>query len=239
MAQAKFHSIYLTLVEKIKTNQYKEMLPTEDVLTKEFNASRNTIRRAISLLNEDGYTYSVKGRGVVILETFDDSRWSFNAETFGGLEAIKTDNDLTTETLVTKFQKIVVQEEDSQRLPFSKGETLYEVERIRFLNESRLILDHSYFRAEQVPELDQTIVEESVYDYFKKHNLRLAAAKRRFLVVAATSNDQEKLDLGTYNCVGVLENLVYNDMGKSFEYTESRFVPGSFDLSYFVQNEDM
>ncbi|MGO3609794.1 MAG: GntR family transcriptional regulator, partial [Enterococcus sp.] len=67
MAGAKFYPIYMKLKERIKNGEYEEMLPTESVLTQEFNTSRNTIRRAILMLKEEGLVYSVKGRGVLIL----------------------------------------------------------------------------------------------------------------------------------------------------------------------------
>lgn len=237
MAEAKFHSIYKELVKRIKEKEYTTMLPTENMLTEEFKTSRNTVRRAISMLNDNGFTYSIKGRGVVILESFDEDRWSFDAKKFDGIETIKEDNTVSTRTIVTDFQKVILTEEESQRMPFSAGEFLYKVERVRVLNDKNMILDLSYFKADQVPALKQDIVEESVYEYFKKNQMKIVAAKRRFLVVGATQNDYDKLELGEYNCVGVLENLVFNDMGRLFEYTESRFVPGSFDLSYFVQND--
>lgn len=236
MAEVKFHSIYKELVKRIKEKEYKNMLPTESILTEEFKTSRNTIRRAIGMLNDEGYVYSVKGRGVVILEAFEDSRWSFGAENFGGLKAITEGNQVNTATKVISFRKIIVTEENEARLPFDVDEVLYEVERIRLLNGKKMMIDHNYFRVNQVVELNKEIVQGSVYKYFSENNLKIVAAKRRFFVEAATEHDQLFLDLDQFNCVGVIENLVFNDMGKLFEYTESRFVPGAFDLSYFVQN---
>lgn len=236
MAEAKFHSIYKELVKRIKAKEYQGMLPTEHSLTSEFHTSRNTIRRAISMLNDEGYVYSVKGRGVVILESFEDDRWSFGAENFGGLQAITENNQVDTDTEVIDFRKIIVTEDDCSRLPFGLDEVLYEVERIRMLNGQKMMIDHSYFRVDQVPEINKEVVAASVYQHFTENDMKIAAAKRRFLVKAATEHDQRYLDLGTFNCVGVIENLAFNDMGKLFEYTESRFVPGAFDLSYFVQN---
>lgn len=44
------------------------MLPTELQLIERFSCSRNTVRRAISQLNTEGYVQSIKGKGVVVLE---------------------------------------------------------------------------------------------------------------------------------------------------------------------------
>ncbi|EOL45499.1 hypothetical protein RV11_GL000065 [Enterococcus phoeniculicola] len=238
MAIAKFYPIYEELKQRIHSRRYEGMLPTENELTKEFEASRNTIRRAISLLNEEGYVYSVKGRGVLILESLNSSQWSFGAGNFGGLKAIQSSNHLEAKTRVLTFEKIVIDDALARSTPFKKNEVVYKIERLRILNEKATMLDLSYFKAELIPELSETIVEQSIYAYFSKNNVKIAAAKRRFSVTAATDDDLSKLDLDTNNCVGMMENLVFNDMGRLIEYTRSRFVPDQFSLSYFVQNHE-
>ncbi|MBU5364410.1 GntR family transcriptional regulator [Enterococcus devriesei] len=239
MAGAKFYPIYMKLKERIKNGEYEEMLPTESVLTQEFNTSRNTIRRAILMLKEEGLVYSVKGRGVLILETIADDRWDFDAGGFNGLEAIEQANQMETETKVLCLKKIIIDEKLQGKVPFTTGEILYQVERLRILNGDPLMLDISYFRFDQVPILTKSIAEKSIYQYLKDQDVHIAAAKRRFLVTKADEKDMEYLDLGTNNCVGVMENLVFNDMGRLFEYTQSRFVPDRFSLTYFAQNADL
>lgn len=239
MAGAKFYPIYMTLKERIKSGAYEEMLPTESVLTQEFNTSRNTIRRAIQMLKEEGMVYSVKGRGVLILETIPDDRWAFDAGGFNGLEAIEQANQMKTETKVLSLKKIIADEQLQGKIPFAEGEILYQVERLRILNGDPTMLDISYFRFDQVPVLTKAVAEKSIYQYLKENDVHIAAAKRRFLVTRADEKDMACLDLGTNNCVGVMENLVFNDMGRLFEYTQSRFVPDRFSLTYFAQNSEM
>lgn len=137
------------------------------------------------------------------------------------------------------LKKIIIDEKLQGKVPFTTGEILYQVERLRILNGDPLMLDISYFRFDQVPILTKSIAEKSIYQYLKDQDVHIAAAKRRFLVTKADEKDMEYLDLGTNNCVGVMENLVFNDMGRLFEYTQSRFVPDRFSLTYFAQNADL
>jgi GntR family transcriptional regulator len=61
--------LYLSIVEKLKKkiieNKYKpgDMLESEAAMMKEFHASRMTIRKSLSLLSNEGYIYSVPGKG--------------------------------------------------------------------------------------------------------------------------------------------------------------------------------
>lgn len=63
-------SIYDSLIEDIKNGVYKsgDTLPGENQLVKRFNVSRNTLRQAIFLLNEDGYVSISQGKGTKILK---------------------------------------------------------------------------------------------------------------------------------------------------------------------------
>lgn len=236
MAEAKYYPIYKKLKKRIKNKEYEEMLPTEQILAEEFNTSRNTIRRVITMLKNKGLVYSVKGRGVLILETFSDTRWSFDASGFSGLEATREENSIDTNTKVITFKKIITDEDLEKHSPFKLGEVLYLVERLRVLNEEPTMLDISYFRFNQVPDLTNDIVQNSIYQYLESQNIQIAISKRRFFVTSASGRDNKLLALGNNNCVGIMENLVFNDKGRLFEYTQSRFIPDRFSLSYFVQN---
>jgi GntR family transcriptional regulator len=64
--------LYLSIVEsikkKIRKKEYKpgDMLDSEAVMMREFRASRMTIRKSLSLLSNEGYIYSVPGKGSFI-----------------------------------------------------------------------------------------------------------------------------------------------------------------------------
>ncbi|MCH4057680.1 GntR family transcriptional regulator [Lapidilactobacillus gannanensis] len=237
MAATKFQAIFKELEQRIKDGSYQGTLPTESVLTQEFQTSRNTIRRAITLLGKHGYVYSVKGRGVVILENFNKFQWAIGADSFAGLLALNGNNKRATVTKVVRFKKILVDADLATHTPFGIDEVLYEVVRVRIIDQRPLTMDYSYFRANQIPPLTTSIVQHSIYEYLTSNGVKIAAAKRRFSVISASEEDYHELDLNDNNCVGVLENLVYNDLGKLFEYTEIHFIPEEFSIGYFAQND--
>lgn len=71
MPNVKFKDIYHALKDNINNGKYDAsmMLPTEMELIDTFSCSRNTVRRAIAELSKDGYVKSVKGKGVIILDS--------------------------------------------------------------------------------------------------------------------------------------------------------------------------
>ena len=57
MPAAKYDAIYRDLREEIENQryEYQSMLPSEHQLIRHYGCSRNTVRRALQQLAEDGY----------------------------------------------------------------------------------------------------------------------------------------------------------------------------------------
>ena len=66
----KFFKIYLELREQIENKQYKanSILPSENELARKYNVSRETIRKALLLLLENGYIHKIQGKGSIVLD---------------------------------------------------------------------------------------------------------------------------------------------------------------------------
>ena len=64
MPKSKFETIYKDLKQKIENEDYpyQELLPSENTLITFYSCSRNTVRRAISMLAKDGYVQSLHGK---------------------------------------------------------------------------------------------------------------------------------------------------------------------------------
>ena len=66
---SKYKQVYRDLKEKIDTRVYKRNteLPSENELVKEYGYSKDTIRKALSLLEINGYIQTIKGKHSLIL----------------------------------------------------------------------------------------------------------------------------------------------------------------------------
>ena len=87
MPKSKFETIYKSLKQKIEAQEYpyQELLPSENTLVSIYDCSRNTVRRAISMLADDGYVQSLHGKGVrVIYQPVAQTNF-----TIGGIESFK------------------------------------------------------------------------------------------------------------------------------------------------------
>lgn len=239
MPKIKFDQIYTTLKNNILNGVYRDgMLPKEVQLAEEFNCSRNTIHRAISCLNNEGYVQSIKGRGTVILETLpaQEERFYIDLRSQGSISAITQFRKADVTTGVMAFREMTITEELSRITGLSVGTEVYYLQRLRYLDNRPLLLDINYFRKDVVTGLNVNLAQHSIYDYITNTlHKKILAARRIVRIKKAQERDREYLELGDYDCVGVIYNYVYIDDGKLFEYTESHFVPDNFGFSEFIQ----
>lgn len=66
--QAKYWSLLQDIKEKIMSGGYKpgDKLPSENQLSAKYNISRQTVRKAFAILEQDGYIYAEHGRGTFV-----------------------------------------------------------------------------------------------------------------------------------------------------------------------------
>jgi Transcriptional regulators len=235
-----YSDIYHILKGEIDSNVYppKTILPGEEDLSERFSVTRNTIRRALKKLQEDGLVYTVKGRGVVVLEPIVDNRVMFSASNhFGFLDLMSFPQNKFIKKLTTKvlnFEEVVIDDELSKRTSFGIGDTAYYVERLRIFNGSAMAIDFSYFRKENLPVLSIDDAQGSIYQYIRDEKIfKIAAARSVSTVETVSDRESELLDLKEANCVGVLKRYVYTDLGNLFECTETKYVPNHFSLVGF------
>lgn len=242
MARAKYNDIYLELREKIEQQEYgfKGLLPSENTLIQQYSCSRNTVRRAIGMLADEGYVQSIHGKGVqIIYQPGPASEFMLS-----GIESMKeaaARNQKPYATRVVCFTELTVDARIKARTGFPEGEAIYYIQRVRYIGGEALIIDHNYFLKRVAKGLTKEIAERSIYEYLEQERGEsIVTTKRRVTVERVTQIDEKYLELGDYNCLAVVSSMTYNAEGIMFEFTQSRHRPDRFvfyDQAHRVKRE--
>lgn len=230
MPRIKYIEIYDDLKKKIEQNvyQYQQLLPSENTLVKEYDCSRNTLRRAIGNLVNEGYVQTKHGKGVrVIYQDFNKNEYMFGeTETFKEF-AIRNHKKHWTEVIV--FEELVVDQSLHEHTRFPVGVEVYHLKRVRYLEGNPVIMDYNYFRKDITTGLTIEIAEDSIYEFLDRElNQRMVTAKRKMVVERTTELDEKYLKLDGFNSVVVVTSHIFNADGVMFEHTQSRHTPGNF-----------
>ena len=232
MPKSKYEFIYKDLKQKIESEEYayQELLPSENQLVLAYNCSRNTIRRAVGRLVTDGYVQTMQGKGVRNIYR-PVAQTSY---TIGGIESFKESsirNHKKGRSVVLKFMELTADEKISRRTGFPVGSELYYIQRLHFLDEKPLIINHNYFLKSAACGLTPEIAENSIYEYLENTlHMTIVNSKRVMTVEKITQIDEKylELDVNDYNCLAVITSHTYNSDGVMFEFTQSRHRPDYF-----------
>lgn len=232
MPKAIFQTIYKDLKSKIENQLYpfQQLIPSENILADSYKCSRNTVRRAISMLVEEGYVQSMHGIGVrVIYQPVHQTSFKI-----GGIESFKESairNQLKYTTKVVLFTELIADERIREKTGFEEGTELYYIQRVRYLDGKALIFDINTFLKSAVPGLTRQIARQSIYDYIENTlAMTIVTSKRIMTVERVTELDEKYLELNDFNCLAVISSQTYNAEGQMFEYTQSRHRPDYFSF---------
>ncbi|HWO74568.1 MAG TPA: trehalose operon repressor [Bacillus sp. (in: firmicutes)] len=222
MKESKYAPIYRHIVQDIQRGIYKTnaILPSENELSQKFGTSRETIRKALNLLAQNGYIQKIKGKGSVVL---DIKKMSFPVSGLVSFKELQQSLGRDTETIVYDFGLIHPGEFLQQQLQVKPNAEVWKVIRARKIQGERIILDRDFLLKEYVPLLTKEICEQSIYQYLEQElELHISFAKKEIVVEPCTDEDRSYLDIEGFDHIVVVKNYVYLEDASLFQYTESR-----------------
>ncbi len=235
----KFYEIYLDLEKDIRNNVYAigELLPTEVKLAQKYQVSRETIRKAQTLLLEKGFIQKKQGKGAIVL---DINKFEIEGAGLISFDELQRNKNLDTEIDVLKNKKEIMPLEICKKLDIDTKTKVISVERLRKINGEAVILDKDYFIFEIIPEIPLMAVQSSIFNYIEKNlELKIGYANREVTVNPATEEDKLLLDIGIDTHVVVIRSEVYLEDTRLFQYHESRHRVDTFRFVDFARRRNL
>ncbi|MCG8539509.1 MAG: trehalose operon repressor [Clostridia bacterium] len=232
---SKYLRIYNEIVTAIENGKLKSntKLPSENELMNQYNVSRDTIRKALNLLAQNGYIQKVRGKGSFVL---DINRFDFPVSGLVSFKELSEKINRKSNTIVHELELIRPDEFLIKRLDLSVEDKVWKVVRVREIGDEKIILDKDFLKEKFVPLLTKTICEDSIYEYIEnKLGIKIGFAKKVITVEESTEEDRRYLDLEGYNNIVIVRNYVYLDDTSLFQYTESRHRPDKFRFVDFAR----
>ncbi|WP_186578696.1 trehalose operon repressor [Aquibacillus kalidii] len=231
----KYLTIYNDIAEQINAGALEpnHLLPSENELKDRYDTSRETIRKALNLLSQNGYIQKIRGKGSVVI---DRSKFDFPISGLVSFKELAQKMDKSPKTIVNDLSLIKPNDYLRKQLNTSKAELVWQVIRTREIGGSKIILDKDYLKESFVANLTREICEDSIYNYLENDlKLTISFAKKEIVVDVPTEEDRNLLDLEGFHNIVVIKNYVYLDDASLFQYTESRHRPDKFRFVDFAR----
>ncbi|MGG5372156.1 MULTISPECIES: trehalose operon repressor [unclassified Enterococcus] len=231
-----YEMIYQSIERGILKGVYEAgtFLPSENKLQEIYHASRDTIRKALSLLMANGYIQKIQGKGSLVLKR-EQLRFPLSGLT--SYKELHNSYGYNSHTEVISLKKITIDDSLSLETGFEKDNVCWELLRVRAIDQKKVILDKDLILTSIVTELDTEIAKDSLYNYFESQlGLNIAFAEKEITIDALTDEDHELLDLNQHdiNIVSV-KSRIFTKSACQFQFTESRHQVDKFRFFDFAR----
>ncbi len=211
-----YKKIAAEISQRIHEGKYspKSYLPSENKLAKEFAVTRTTIRKALNILKQQGTIESFQGKGYRVKSLY----WEQSLLHFYSFGRNIASNMQNPETRLISTQKI----SGLQDIKEFKDLKLWEITRLRLVDQVPLILETSYITVNTLPELNPEILElDSLYDLLEDNDIHIINAKEFLEPVIPSLEAQELLEVEPDNPLFQTLRYTYDSEQELVEFRES------------------
>ena len=221
-----YKKIASEITQRIHKGIYKPQtyLPSENKLAKEFSVTRTTIRKALEILKQEDTIESFQGKGYKVKSLYWEQSllqfYSFGLDIAENLQHSKT-NLISFNTIkgladIKEFNKI----------------KLWEIRRLRIVNEKPLILETAYIPVKYLPEITKkTLEQKSLYTELEKQDVHIIRAKEFLEPVNPSLEAQKLLDINSNNPLFQTLRYSYDSENNLVELRESMISGAHFRFS--------
>ena len=231
--------VYNDLMQKIDREVYKlgTYLPSENQLCELYGISRETGRKALAELAENGYIQKIRGKGSLVIE---HRQYEFPVSGIVSYKELAEKYHISTKNVVYDY------EPDAQ-LPVATFASLIEdvtevpviaIKRVRVIDGEPDIIDKDYILKTVVPEVPKRAAEDSLYSYFEDElGLDIGYATKEITMEPANAEDRELLHLDKGAYMAVVRSMTSLTDARAFQFTESRHRADKFRFRDFARRQ--
>jgi GntR family transcriptional regulator len=215
--------------KKIENNNIKPgtQLPTERELSDELDISRVTIRKAIRGLIAEGLCEKKVGKGIFV----SDEKIPINVHKLEGTTNLL--NKATNKIKTIENDKKIIEADKMLSNIFDLNEdnkVLY-LKRIRFIDNSPVILEHTYLPMYKYPNIEKYDFSNSLYEILEKEfNITPDKSRGSFNILMAKEEEARLLNIQLNTPLLVKKATVFSKEGQAIEYNRSVYRSDKFNF---------
>lgn len=234
----KYFSIYSDIIEKMNRESYGDSsyLPSEHQLCKEYNVSRETIRKALALLEENGYIQKKQGKGSFILKNKQIDLPISGLISFAELDQTK---QFSHKTEIIKIEEMMIPTSLFLQNQ-AKSVLSTHIKRLRIINDTPIIVDEDYIIKDIVPVIKEDSIKKSLYQYLEDElNLDISYASKEITVQQAEPSDCRLLNIEEGEYVVVIVSNVFLSDTRMIQVTVSKHRVDKFKFTEFARRKKL
>ncbi|WP_223588237.1 GntR family transcriptional regulator [Neobacillus bataviensis] len=216
-----YYQLKEILLENIESGTWNPgfMIPSEIQLQHEYNISRNTVKKAIDELVQEGMLNRIQGKGTFVSAPKIDQSLS----NFYSFSKVMKSRGLNPKDIILSLKENEARVGVAKKLQLTENNQVFELNRLRCSGDEPIILETSYIPTQLFPNLTAKMLENnSLYDVMQKeYGIYVTKAKEVFEPVLIRSHESMILQVGEGNPALLLERIAYDNQGIPVEFCRS------------------
>jgi len=230
-----YRDIANQLVTAIQDGLFVTKLPTEAALMERYQVSRNTIRKAIDLVYQQGLLRRVQGSGYYITDIQLQHKTVVNLSARSLFNSNLHPRNL--ESKVLTFDTIHGDSDLSRKMGIPVDEELYRIIRLRYWHNQLYCLEKAYYLRSVIPYLSTEAVNSSIWDFINEaYNIGIANSDDYLSLTNLSEEEAALMNLGHGDTHMVLDSCNYYKNNGLLDFSHTVFVYPDLALYFHTTN---
>ncbi|WP_436855646.1 trehalose operon repressor [Staphylococcus caeli] len=235
MAQKKFITIYEALRTDIIESRisYGAQLPSEYELVESYNASRETVRKALNLLVRDGMIQKIRGKGSIVIY---QGLTEFPFADLTSFREVQQGLGLQHETEVKVLERLNASDVPHVKaaLEITAQTKLCHIVRTRKINDRVKIIDEDYLIEDIIPDVTMEIATQSLYQYIEDVlDMEISYSNKSITFEAFSDREYEIFGDIVPPYTATVRGIVHLKDTTKFQYNVSKHLATEFKFNDF------
>lgn len=210
------------IIENIDKGLWKpgDKIYSENQLYERFGVSRNTAKKAIEDLVQEGVLYRVQGKGTFVsLPKIEQSLSAFYS-----FSQVLSKKGLKPKDIILDLKVIDATHKVAKALNIEKGERVVTLQRLRYANNEPIILENSYLPKSIINNEKKlkAVSETPLYEILNKDfNVVVTTAKEIFEPILIREEEEKHLQVDIGSPALLLERVAYDSLKRPVEFCKS------------------
>lgn len=236
--------VYLQVADYLRNNIYSEewgkgeQIPSENQIMKQLEISRGTVKKAVSLLVNEGLLYQIQGKGTYVAE--DNISYSLGKGLLSFAESLEG-QELNFETQVITSEFRSATKEIASRLNLNVGDEYLYMKRIRSVEGEKVMLIENRINSKFFSNIQtHDFNKESLFTVMEKiSGKKIAYSESRYAARVVGEKRGKELEVSSDAPVLHLEQLVYLEGGIPIEFGNVWLKANKYYLGTVLQREEI
>ncbi len=233
-------AIYVQLKNSIKSKILRgeyclgDKLDSERSMAEKYGINRQTVRKAVKRLEEEGYLASSQGKGTFVVKIPQETdRIDVGPSGTLSLSAEIRQRGFEASRDIISFGRITSQ---NQKDKFPNSDEIYEIIRLLKINDRPYALQESYLPADKFPDADRyDFAEGSLYEYMGIYDREPERVVSYLKIDKAPEKYARLLEHPANKNLFIFDYLGYDRDNELVEYTLSYHLPQYTKFKYLLK----